>query len=73
MTQVELAQVVGVSDGAVKMWETGRRTPDRRAQAILQKLRNRVDEEGPSVAQKLLALALGGATFMVILSALFEE
>jgi len=72
VTQRELAEIIGVTDAAVAQWEMGKRVPDRRAQAILQKLRERTSEEGASLAESLLTIA-GTAGLVMVLSKLFED
>jgi len=72
VTQREFAEVLGATQAAVSQWESGVKRPDRRSHAILQGLRQKVDEKGQDFVAELIKLA-GTVGLVVILAKIFGE
>lgn len=75
-TQVQMAAYLSVSDVVIWRWETGQSTPDPYRMAVLQQLRQRLDEAKAQKQKRdfVSGLKLAGAAGIVALLAyLFKE
>jgi DNA-binding transcriptional regulator YiaG len=72
VSQREFGEILNATQAAVSQWESGVKRPDQRTQAILQGLRQKVDEKGQDFVAELLKLA-GTVGLVVILAKIFGE